>query len=237
MVVTAAEAHKFDEDWAVWNDLGWWLKNNEEVRNTYADFRPHLPDELWSIPKSDGENYGDWQAAFWARKRGAELIGMVRGPEGRLIPNPDPRWAISDTLRENIREIIANGFEGNLYPIYRKRADNMKWNITEAEIAEHVQVFLDREYGVSTDRARVIRARVITRTEIMRAQTGRDLNQWRQSGIVKRVRWLTAGDGTSCAVCSANHGLEAHFGESFPFDVSSPLDTHPLCRCTLTAVH
>lgn len=235
LVVTSDEASQFDEDWTVWNDLGWWLKNNEEVRNTYADFMPPLPDEVWTISNGDGEGYGNWQAAFWARKRAAELIGMVRGSERQLIPNPDPRWAISDTLRENIKEVIAGALDGGLYPIDHKRAEDMKWGLTENDIADHIQVFFDREYGVSTERTRVIKARVIARTEIMRAQVGSNLNEWRQGGIVKRARWLGSADG-SCAACSVNNGIEVDLGSPFPSGARSPLDTHPLCRCKLTAV-
>lgn len=230
VVVTADEARQFDKDWAVWNDLGWWIKNSEEVRNTYADFMPPLPDEPWAPVDCGGKGDGDWAPAHWARKRGCELLGMIRGPEGELVCNPDSRWAVSDSLRENIKEVIASSFEGTLYPFDRERS-----YISHRDIVGYIQTFFDREYGVSTDRSRAIKARVIARTEIMRAQIGSSLNQWRRLGIVKRVRWVGCRDG-ACAACTANNGVDVEFGSSFPSGARSPLDTHPLCRCVLTAV-
>jgi hypothetical protein len=230
VVVTADGARQFDKEWAVWNDLGWWIKNSEEVRNTYADFMPPLPDKLWTTIGCGGKGDGDWTPSEWARRRGCELLGMVRGPEGQLTSNPDSRWAVSDSLRENIKEVIASSFDGVLYPFDRERSYS-----SERDIVAYIQTFLDREYGQSTDRSRVIKARVIAQTEIMRAQMGSHLNQCRQFGIVKRVRWVGSLDG-SCAACTANNGVEVEFGSHFPSGARSPLDTHPLCRCVLTAV-
>lgn len=49
-------------------------------------------------------------AEDYARDRAAELVGMTRDIEGNLIPNPDARWAISNTSRERIREIVTEAF-------------------------------------------------------------------------------------------------------------------------------
>lgn len=49
-------------------------------------------------------------AQEYARGRAAELVGMKRDVEGNLVPNPDARWAVSDTTREKIREIVSDAF-------------------------------------------------------------------------------------------------------------------------------
>jgi hypothetical protein len=38
VVVTAGEAHRFEEEWTTYNDMRWWINHDEEVRNTYPDF-------------------------------------------------------------------------------------------------------------------------------------------------------------------------------------------------------
>jgi len=154
VVVTTDEARRIEEDWGVWNDIGWWTTHNDEVRNTYPAFHPHLPDEDWLIPnfptpegasgstsfiKVGGPNR---PAAYWARKRTAELVGMVRGIGGAIVPNPDARWAISEATRDGIKQIISDGFEGELQPVnggkrppYLQPGENR-----EGDIIDHINM-------------------------------------------------------------------------------------------------
>lgn len=250
VVVTTDEARRIEEDWVTWNDIGWWITHNEEVRNTYPAFHPHLPDEEWLIPSfpipkgaplvSVGVRIGgpNRQAAYWARKRAAELVGMIRNAGGTLlVPNPDPRWRISDATRNTIRQIIADSFEGELQPAdggkrpaYLKPGENRT-----SDVIDHIQAALNNECRVSSERARFMRARLIAGTEILRAQMGSTLNVWRKSGVVKRIKWSCAG-GDSCDDCAKNDGVQVEFGRPFPSGACSPLDTHPLCRCIILAV-
>lgn len=57
---------------------------------------------------------------------------------------------------------------------------------------------------------------------------GAALNAMKKAGV-KRVRWITQGDGKVCSVC---RGLN---GKVFDIDNVPPKD-HPRCRCTLAAV-
>lgn len=47
------------------------------------------------------------------RNRSAELVGMKYDDDGDLVPNPDAKWAITDTTRTMLRDIIATGIEQN----------------------------------------------------------------------------------------------------------------------------
>lgn len=43
------------------------------------------------------------QALAYSRARAAELVGMKIGPDGEIYTNPNPRWAITETIREEIK--------------------------------------------------------------------------------------------------------------------------------------
>src|ERR1700719_3235186 len=44
-------------------------------------------------------------ARDWAESRAAEMVGMIRDNAGVLVPNPDAKWAITDTTREALKRI------------------------------------------------------------------------------------------------------------------------------------
>lgn len=155
------------------------------------------------------------QASDWARSRAAELVGMAYDEEGNLVPNPDAKWAISETTRQDIRDIIADAFEGNV-----NREDIVE-NIKQA--IEDSRVFSDA------------RAEMIAQTEIGRAQMGSGLDVWRKSGVVKKLLWECTGDDP-CPICLINDGEEVDFGQPFPNGMMSTLDSHPNCSCLVRAV-
>jgi hypothetical protein len=162
---------------------------------------------------------------------------MVRGIGGAIVPNPDARWAISEATRDGIKQIISDGFEGELQPVnggkrppYLQPGENR-----EGDIIDHIKAALDAEHGVSFERSRFMRARLIAGTEIGRAQTGSNLNLWRQSRVVKEIKWYCSEDDP-CADCAKNNGMQVEFGKQFPSGAYSPLDTHPLCSCVICVV-
>lgn len=80
----------------------------------------------------------------------------------------------------------------------------------------------------------LVRARIIARTEVIRAHHVGAINTYREAGIVGvmvRAEWLTAGDDRVCAACEE---LE---GQIFPLDVIEDLiPLHPQCRCAAIPV-
>jgi len=48
----------------------------------------------------------DEQAIEYARRRAAELIGKRILDDGSIVNNPNRKWAVSDTVREQIREKV-----------------------------------------------------------------------------------------------------------------------------------
>ena len=51
------------------------------------------------------------QARQMARERGAELVGKRITDKGEIIDNPDARYAITETTRENLRELISKSVD------------------------------------------------------------------------------------------------------------------------------
>lgn len=80
----------------------------------------------------------------------------------------------------------------------------------------------------------ITRARIIARTEIIRAHHVGAINTYREAGILGvmvRAEWVTAGDDRVCAACEE---LE---GQIFPLDVIEELiPLHPQCRCAAIPV-
>ena len=145
-------------------------------------------------------------ARDWASNRAAELVGMLRTPEGELIANPNAKWAISDTTREKLRSVIADVF-------------GQEGKITLRDVENRIE-----QSGVFSD----VRASTIARNEIARAQTQGNLMSWQESGLVQKVAWKTSDDHDQSDICDE---LE----KDGPYDVDDvpDLPAHPNCLCAL----
>lgn len=85
-----------------------------------------------------------------------------------------------------------------------------------------------RKAGKTVFKSAQRRATVIARTETLRAHNEGRKAFYREVGI-KKVKWLTAHDERTCAICS---GLD---GEVFRIE-DDPGMPHPVCRCSRIAV-
>ena len=160
----------------------------------------------------DGLNF---QAAEWARARAAELVGMKRDLEGNLVPNPDAKWAITETTRQDLRDTIKAAFE--------EETDWAKFKMGLKEALQSSNTFSDS------------RAEMIARTEIGRAQGGSMWDVWKKSGMAKRLIWEAVGV-EPCPECLMNDQQEVEFGEPFPSGAYSTLDSHPRCSCLVRVI-
>lgn len=109
--------------------------------------------------------------------------------------------------------------------------------------------------------ATIMRADLISRTEVARAQSAGDIYAWTQSGVVDGKEWYTAMDERVCKFCGPMNGriigLEENFfnkgdlqvetttnkkGEerqvtyNHSYDDVPGAPLHPKCRCTLLPV-
>ena len=132
---------------------------------------------------------------------------------------------------------------------------NEKLRATLSEgIAKGESVFnLSKRVEVVFEEAKKSRAQMIARTETSRAMNFATLDAYKQSGLVVRKEWLTAGDERTCQFCNPMNGktvaisdeyfekggsFEGDDGGTLKFNYSNiehpPL--HPSCRCTLIPV-
>jgi hypothetical protein len=149
------------------------------------------------------------EAAAWARNRAAELVGMKYNDDGELVPNPDAKWAITGTTRDEIRRIVAEGFEDT------------------AATAESIAADIDAAGIFSPERAAMIAG-----TEIAHAQTAGNISIWQDSGMVSKINVLLSNAEGVCDECS-------DIADGGPYeldDIADEYPFHPNCRCTLTVV-
>jgi len=147
-------------------------------------------------------------AGDWARERAAELVGRKYNASGALENNPDARWAISETTREEIKRIVTEAFQQNT-------------NIGDlADTIEQAGAFSESRAGM------------IARTEAARAQAQGNLAGWRESGVVEEVDVVLSADHDDAAECDCTD-----ISENGPYELGDAPDVpiHPNCWCTLIA--
>jgi len=146
------------------------------------------------------------RAVAYAEDRGAELVGMKWDHDsGAYIENPNPEWAIDNTTRDKIRDLVA-------------MAEDKGWS--NAELADAIQA----DTAFSDERAEMI-----ARTETAFADIQGNLAGWEASGVVESKEWSVSQDEV-CDECLALDGKVIGLDEDFP-DGDPPL--HPNCRCDL----
>jgi len=149
------------------------------------------------------------QAIAFAEERGSELVGMKWDHDsGAWIENPKAEWAIDETTRERIRDLVV-------------MAEDNGWS--NGELASAIQE--DAAFSDS-------RAEMIARTETAFADIQGNLAGWEASGVVESKEWSVSQDEV-CDECMALDGQVVGLDEQFP-DGDPPL--HPNCRCDLLPV-
>lgn len=148
-------------------------------------------------------------AVDYASKRAAEMVGMKYSDAGELVENPNAKWAISQTTRDRLREIVKGAFEEKT---------------PYSEVVEDIR---------TADIFSEDRAALIAKTEIQNAQVRSNFDVWKKSGLVEEVKWLAVGP-EPCPICLGNNNLVREIGEEFPSGDVHPT-AHPRCSCILQA--
>ncbi len=141
------------------------------------------------------------QAQEWASTQAAELVGMKYDVDGNLVPNPDATFNITETTRDQLREIVTNAMA------------------QETDISD-IMADIDAAGIFSEDRALMI-----ARTEVNRAEVGGNLEAYRQMGT-ESLDWDPAPD--ACPECLDRADNGPYTVEEF-YDLLD--ETHPNCRC------
>lgn len=144
------------------------------------------------------------QAVAFANARAAELVGM-KWVDDELVPNPNPKWCITDSTREMIRADVTTAMESGMS------------NDALADL-------IADNYAFSAQRAEMI-----ARTETAFADFGGNMIAYRASKIVKRKEWIVGAH--CCEECQTLRGVVVDIDEHFPNGGGDGPPLHPHCRC------
>lgn len=152
------------------------------------------------------------KAKVWAQARAAELVGMRKTPDGSYVPNPNAKWAITESTRSSIRDLVNDAVDEG-------------WS---------VDTFKDELLSAHAFSAE--RAETIARTELAAAHVQGNLDAWKESGIVTQKQSILGSEHDLDDTCNDN----ADAGP-IPFDAEFPsghqgAPYHPNCVCDVIPV-
>ena len=195
----------------------------ESVSKTVSDI-------LAAISKDGGEEaliqigQGDNEKAFsvvndkavtYAKDRAADMVGM-KYVDGKLVPNPDAKWQITESTREMLRGTV-------------EQAEAEGWSTKQVADA------IKSNYAFSDSRAKMI-----ARTEVRQADVSGNMIGYRASGVVAKKRWLVGSehdedvpDGDDCDLNAEQGAID--LDDVFQSGDDAPLN-HPRCVCDLLPV-
>ncbi len=103
--------------------------------------------------------------------------------------------------------------------------------VSGIEAGEHPRV-IARRINDRVDKVGVHRARMIARTEVVRAHHKAQMSAYREAeadGVKVKAEWSTAGDGRVCEECQSLEGRIYSMDE-----IENMIPVHPNCRCSAT---
>jgi hypothetical protein len=126
--------------------------------------------------------------------------------DGELVENPDAQWAISDTTRDKLNNLVSGAFKKST-PL-----PDLVSDIQDADI-----------FSAS-------RAEMIARTEVSMAQNQGNLLGWKTSGLVKKIDWVLSSDHDDNSDCNCSDNAE---NGPYGLDDVPDFPDHPNCICNL----
>jgi hypothetical protein len=144
-------------------------------------------------------------ALVYAKDRAAEMIGK-KYVDDELIGDSNAEFVISDTTREDIKDIVENAFEQNM------SSSQLKTAIEEATT-----------FGPE-------RAELIAKTEVALAQVQGNLAVWKETGLVKTVNIVLSANHYLTDECDVISD-----GGPYPINEMPFIPAHPRCQCVIVA--
>lgn len=161
------------------------------------------------IPTEEQWDHIDEATTQLARDRAAELVGMRYNADGDLEQNPNARWAITDDVRDELTNLVAQAEEEEW------SSDRLKKAITEADL-------------FSDDRAETIARTELKRIDAMSADATA-----KATGATSK-RWLLSADHDEVDECDDNAQADwVDLDDDFPSGADLPPE-HPRCQCVVT---
>src|SRR5208282_1016157 len=98
---------------AAFSAIDWKTLANNVNPDLLAAVEVGMSDGIAQLELKQDSDYVQKFSSEYAQTRSAEMIGK-RLVDGKLVDNPDARYAISETTRDDLRDVIANAIETNL---------------------------------------------------------------------------------------------------------------------------
>ena len=181
-----------------------------------AAVEPHAvvstqPELTVSISSRNITSLVNQDAVEFANHRAAEMIGK-RLIDGKLVDNPDAKWAITDTTRDGIRALV-------------KHAEEKGQSVQQLAKSIRESTLFSKE-----------RAARIAQWELGFSANNGNLIAWRRSGVVDKKSWVLGSEHVLCDECDANTkagpiGLD----DAFPSGHICP-PAHVKCPCSMRPV-
>lgn len=151
----------------------------------------------------------DLTAVDYAKRRSAELVGKRVLEDGSVVENPNPEWAITPGLREDIRQAVQGALEGH--------------ELTPDNLARDIQHLSGFQYP---------RARMIAQTELAFAYNSGHHDQAHRMGYTLKSSLLGSlhNQPDECDDNAAASWIPIE--EDFPSGDEMP-PYHPRCVCDL----
>jgi hypothetical protein len=141
-------------------------------------------------------------ATEYARARGAELVGKRVLPDGSVVDNPNPKWAISQTVRDHVRTVVSDAFDKG-------------W--TERQLSD----------AITGPSFWINRSDLIARTETAFALNSGALDTYEGAGLEE----VDVIDGTGCLPDGHNEAVAGVDGERWTTEKAREHRIgHPNCR-------
>lgn len=181
----------------------------EEARRAGASMVQQM--ELSTSASKDLLIQVDEASVEFARKRSAEMIGK-KLVKGKLVKNPNAKFAITEKTRKLIRKDIVNALE-------------------EGESVGQLGTRLADNYSFSAARGRAIAI-----TELSNASGTTGMEAWKLSGVVQNKQWLLSQNHVTPDICTENAKAGAiPLNDDFPSGHQHN-PAHTGCWCDTVAI-
>ncbi len=143
-----------------------------------------------------------------ARDRAAEMVGM-KWVGGELVENPNPRWAITEDVRDELTNLVA-------------QAEQENWSNNQLKDAI-----------LNADTFSESRADMIARTEL-KTIDAMSADATANATGASQKRWMLSANHDQQDDCDDNEAADwIPIDEEFPSGANLPPD-HPRCQCVVT---
>jgi len=190
-------------DWSAWDQLQ--PKVQDQLLVVARDAVASVFATLGLEPSGGFFDLADKFALEYALTRSAELVGK-KWVNGVLVDNPDAKWAITETTREELRDLIGKAFAETWSP---------------AELAKQI----DASWMFSPGRAEMI-----AETETAMALTAATVHTGTEAGATTKSVQMSNLHDVDDECDAAEQAGEVPVESPYP-DGSIHVPLHPRCRC------